>query len=121
MSLIDLDQMFDLDLALTTPTTTLDDLGTKSRGAEFNTASKQSRITDRLPTVARDRMMAGGGCCAVCMEGFKSGGAGGKQVPCGHVFHANCIDRWLSVQNSCPLCRFSINTAGQGGGSSAIS
>ncbi|KAH7512901.1 hypothetical protein FEM48_Zijuj12G0139300 [Ziziphus jujuba var. spinosa] len=44
--------------------------------------------------------------CTVCMEGFQSS-EGGKQVPCcGHVFHAACISTWLSLSNSCPLCRF---------------
>ncbi|XP_061371167.1 uncharacterized protein LOC133313771 [Gastrolobium bilobum] len=45
--------------------------------------------------------------CSVCMEGFdhhKSGG-GNKRVPCGHVYHSNCITVWLEHCNSCPLCR----------------
>lgn len=46
--------------------------------------------------------------CTVCMEGFKCGGYGGgegKIIPCGHVYHVDCIAKWLSLYTSCPLCR----------------
>ncbi|KAM3409582.1 hypothetical protein ACQJBY_002088 [Aegilops geniculata] len=45
------------------------------------------------------------GDCPVCLEAFGDDD-GVKVVPaCGHVFHAPCIDRWLDVRNSCPVCR----------------
>lgn len=25
-------------------------------------------------------------------------------TPCGHLFHAGCLKKWLYVQESCPLC-----------------
>ncbi|KAG5041638.1 hypothetical protein JHK85_014114 [Glycine max] len=33
----------------------------------------------------------------VCMDGEN------KQVPCGHVYHSNCITLWFEHCNSCPL------------------
>ena len=46
---------------------------------------------------------AAGGECSVCMEGYELGQVR-KFLPCGHVFHTECIDLWLtnSSQN-CPL------------------
>lgn len=28
-----------------------------------------------------------------------------KELPCGHLFHFSCIDRWLRGNLRCPLCR----------------
>ena len=54
----------------------------------------------------------GGGCdeeCVLCIEAYTSGEVL-KQLPCGHVFHAQCIDRWLVhgmayQTRACPLCK----------------
>ncbi|EXB59772.1 E3 ubiquitin-protein ligase [Morus notabilis] len=50
--------------------------------------------------------------CAVCMENFYSGETG-ERITCGHVYHASCITAWLSICNSCPLCRSRISGAVQ--------
>ncbi|XP_027343212.1 E3 ubiquitin-protein ligase RNF181-like [Abrus precatorius] len=49
--------------------------------------------------------------CSVCMEGFGDDNSDGekKRVPCGHVYHSNCITLWLEHCNSCPLCRRHIS------------
>ncbi|KAL2479879.1 RING-type domain-containing protein [Abeliophyllum distichum] len=89
-----INEAFDLDLALT-----MVDYGSDSGINQSSEPMAADPI--ELPTVnAR-------GSCAVCMEGYRSG----KQVPCGHVFHAVCITRWLSRHDSCPLCRFQVSTA----------
>jgi hypothetical protein len=31
-------------------------------------------------------------------------------LPCKHVFHNRCIQRWMKRHNSCPICRKSIFT-----------
>jgi len=43
--------------------------------------------------------------CAVCIENIKIN-EWYKQLPkCEHYFHADCIDKWLRLQSSCPVCR----------------
>ncbi|XP_044512268.1 probable E3 ubiquitin-protein ligase XERICO [Mangifera indica] len=42
--------------------------------------------------------------CAVCLEDFQFDFEN-VQLPCGHVYHKDCIVRWLEVSNMCPLCR----------------
>ncbi|ELU07806.1 hypothetical protein CAPTEDRAFT_193179 [Capitella teleta] len=42
--------------------------------------------------------------CAICLDLYKP-----KQrlriLPCGHEFHASCVDPWLLSQQTCPLCK----------------
>lgn len=32
-----------------------------------------------------------------------------RKLPCGHIFHAACIDEWIMLHKTCPSCRESIN------------
>jgi hypothetical protein len=42
--------------------------------------------------------------CCICLEQMKKGEII-KTMTCNkHVFHAKCLDEWLSVKGSCPLC-----------------
>ena len=46
--------------------------------------------------------------CVICVDDF-SDGETVKALPCNHVFHARCIDEWLSNHSSlCPLCKFEL-------------
>lgn len=91
-----LDEMFDLDLALTIP---------RDSNTERNDA-QVTAVARHMPTV----IVGGGNLCAVCMEPLRSEG---KQVQCGHVFHENCISQWLLICDSCPLCRSKVSDVGE--------
>ncbi|KAH7121192.1 hypothetical protein B0J11DRAFT_438567 [Dendryphion nanum] len=44
--------------------------------------------------------------CLVCLCDFEATEEARKLVNCGHFFHKECIDQWLTTgRNSCPLCR----------------
>nr|GMD24937.1 E3 ubiquitin-protein ligase RING1-like [Ipomoea batatas] len=98
-----MDEYFDLDAVLTMPEPE------SLRTAAACTAERMLEHggggggVDKMVTVGGDAS----GLCSVCMDGFEEG-VGGKQVPCGHVFHENCIVKWLPIHSSCPLCRFQI-------------
>jgi len=40
--------------------------------------------------------------CGVCLEPIRKG-MGIRRLPCLHVFHARCIERWLLEKPTCPL------------------
>ena len=42
--------------------------------------------------------------CIICMEKFEENEKV-KQLLCGHIFHGDCIDKWLSKEKKCPFCK----------------
>jgi E3 ubiquitin-protein ligase RNF13 len=46
--------------------------------------------------------------CAVCIDEYEEGDRL-RELPCGHRFHIDCIDEWLTkMQSSCPLCKYDV-------------
>ena len=45
--------------------------------------------------------------CAICLLKYK-GADIIKEFPCKHIFHKNCIFKWLKKSNVCPLCKYDI-------------
>jgi hypothetical protein len=41
--------------------------------------------------------------CAICMENYKEGDMV-KDLPCKHIFHPACINKWLETHQNCPTC-----------------
>lgn len=50
--------------------------------------------------------------CAVCLKRFKQKNQVWELSNCRHVFHKECLDRWLlyDARLTCPLCRTSLIT-----------
>ncbi|KAH8740672.1 HRD1 like membrane associated RING finger containing protein [Cryptosporidium ryanae] len=44
--------------------------------------------------------------CIVCRDTLY---IGSKKIPCGHVFHLDCLKSWFIQQQTCPICRSPIN------------
>ena len=40
--------------------------------------------------------------CSICLENIEEGSK--KIVRCGHIFHGECIGKWLEDHDKCPLC-----------------
>ncbi|KAL3518040.1 hypothetical protein ACH5RR_020629 [Cinchona calisaya] len=48
--------------------------------------------------------------CSICLGGFEENDRI-KVIPrCMHVFHCECVDKWLQNQASCPLCRSNLDS-----------
>jgi hypothetical protein len=45
--------------------------------------------------------------CTICLGEFDAGECV-KTLPCAHLYHASCIDRWLSLKDACPMCKAHI-------------
>jgi hypothetical protein len=46
--------------------------------------------------------------CSICLEDEVHDNL--HKTTCNHVYHKNCIDRWLQTSNTCPYCRTFINS-----------
>ncbi|XP_059439194.1 uncharacterized protein LOC132171809 isoform X1 [Corylus avellana] len=47
------------------------------------------------------------GECIICTEEFQ-GGLELTRLPCSHVYHGDCIVKWLEKSHRCPLCRYPL-------------
>ena len=44
--------------------------------------------------------------CVICQETIRGGD---QRLPCAHVFHRACLQRWLPEHRSCPVCRTPVS------------
>lgn len=49
--------------------------------------------------------------CSVCITEYTQGNKL-RKLPCSHEYHVHCIDRWLSENSTCPICRRAVLAAG---------
>ncbi|PON90729.1 43kDa postsynaptic protein [Trema orientale] len=50
-------------------------------------------------------------CCMVCLDKLSSRSQKVLlRMPCSHLYHKNCIVRWLETNHVCPVCRYAMPT-----------
>lgn len=45
--------------------------------------------------------------CCICLAKYTDDDLL-RELPCTHFFHTECVDKWLKINASCPLCKFEI-------------
>ncbi|XP_009602922.1 E3 ubiquitin-protein ligase ATL41-like [Nicotiana tomentosiformis] len=43
--------------------------------------------------------------CTICLSVLEDGETARTLPNCNHIFHSECIDKWLVSQSTCPICR----------------
>ncbi|XP_051131252.1 putative RING-H2 finger protein ATL71 [Andrographis paniculata] len=46
-------------------------------------------------------------CCSICLADYKNSDMLRALPDCRHLFHLNCVDPWLRLHPTCPVCRTS--------------
>lgn len=93
-----------------------------------NMIEEQNRITHSVPppsthpsvikSLHRDELHAisililNEGACSICVEDFAIAEMT-TTLPCSHAFHSSCTEQWLTKQNTCPICRFELESVHQ--------
>ena len=76
----------------------------------------QQRADERAPTAGGSRrFIPQDDCCPICLSDVEDG-ASCVQLQCGHIYHAECIESWLKLHSTCPVCR--KDASGDSGGMS---
>ncbi|KAI3983132.1 hypothetical protein MKX01_030854 [Papaver californicum] len=62
---------------------------------------------DAMPKVVITEEMKRDLECSICLDGFEIGSEA-TEMPCKHKYHGNCIEKWLGIHGSCPVCRYEM-------------
>ncbi|MCL7046871.1 hypothetical protein MKW94_029224 [Papaver nudicaule] len=73
-------------------------------------ASNAKAVVESMPVVeVSDGHVSSESECAICNQFFELG-TEAREMPCKHIYHADCILPWLSKINSGPVCRHELPT-----------
>ncbi|OWM81785.1 uncharacterized protein LOC116200352 [Punica granatum] len=63
-----------------------------------------------LKRISSERPCDGQSKCSICMEEYElvEMEMNLTEMPCSHVFHCDCIEKWLQTSHMCPLCRYQL-------------
>ena len=57
------------------------------------------------PDATAEELASSDSVCIICRDDM-SVPASTKKLPCGHIFHKNCLRSWFQRQQTCPTCRW---------------
>lgn len=82
---------------------------TRREGAPIATSKSTYRSLPRVKVTAYDIEKNESNECSICLDELVLGSPA-LRIPCGHLFHEDCIEDWLKKSNECPVCRFELPT-----------
>ncbi|MCO5608817.1 hypothetical protein L7F22_063034 [Adiantum nelumboides] len=63
------------------------------------------------PGTERERIVSGeDAVCCICLGKYKDG-VDLKELQCDHFFHVECVEKWLKINATCPLCKHEVNAS----------
>ncbi|CAO3696577.1 unnamed protein product [Rhizopus stolonifer] len=65
------------------------------------------RFMNSLPII---RVSNDDDTCIICKDSLKGSSNAVTKMPCGHLFDKECIIPWLELHNTCPMCRYQVET-----------
>ncbi|KAF9570053.1 hypothetical protein EC968_002315 [Mortierella alpina] len=79
----------------------------KEREEQECPSSKEREEQDQGCGADEDRMLPS---CSICLCDYEDMEEL-RHLPCDHYFHKECVDEWLKLKRTCPLCKYDISQA----------
>ena len=83
-------------------------IGGSSSGGGLDSAAIARLPCFVLPPRRGGSAAAAAAECAVCLGAVEEGETVRALPCCPHAFHARCVDAWLRLRPTCPLCRADV-------------
>ncbi|XP_044510150.1 probable E3 ubiquitin-protein ligase XERICO [Mangifera indica] len=96
-----------IGLALVTATTRYSDDHRIREQSFLGSIPASKEVIQMLEKVAVEECIESMRECTICFEEFQFD-VENVRLPCGHVYHQNCIAKWLEISHMCPLCRYQM-------------
>ncbi|KAJ0881616.1 putative transcription factor C2H2 family [Helianthus annuus] len=82
------------------------------KNGNFETKDNNDLVVDEGGILAagtdKERAISGeDAVCCICLAKYADNDLL-RELPCTHFFHIECVDKWLKINASCPLCKFEI-------------
>lgn len=81
----------------------------ETRNSAPPTSQATLRTLPRIKVSANDIEKNESNECSICLDELILGQPA-LRIPCGHLYHEDCVNDWLKKSNECPVCRFELPT-----------
>ncbi|KAE8729541.1 Phosphatase 2A regulatory B subunit family protein [Hibiscus syriacus] len=77
-----------------------------SDGKEINSGASEGGIV--AAGTEKERVISGeDAVCCICLAKYVNNDEL-RELPCSHFMHKECVDKWLKINASCPLCKSEV-------------
>ncbi|MED6124541.1 hypothetical protein PIB30_059903 [Stylosanthes scabra] len=76
------------------------------RSSDGNSASADGGVV--AAGTEKERVISGDDAvCCICLAKYENNDEL-RELPCSHLFHKDCVDKWLKINALCPLCKSEV-------------
>ncbi|MED6152403.1 hypothetical protein PIB30_091746 [Stylosanthes scabra] len=76
------------------------------RSSDANSAAADGGVV--AAGTEKERVISGDDAvCCICLAKYENNDEL-RELPCSHLFHKDCVDKWLKINALCPLCKSEV-------------
>ncbi|XP_018082865.1 RING finger protein 145 isoform X1 [Xenopus laevis] len=80
-------------------------LRAQSGWKSFLLRREAAKKINSMPRATKEQLMAHNDVCPICFQDMSDA----IITPCSHIFHGECLRKWLYIQDTCPICHQQVN------------